>query len=112
MQCSLAINIFQRVKCIRVLLSNAVVLSKLYSEIIGFFVSLFLLWWLRKTVKSDLCVCVYSDVELSFFCVQITTLQRIHSLPKKVFFIVKMWLDASSLEMHTRSVRVSKQCTM
>ena len=106
MQCSLTINIFQRVKCIRVLILNAVVLSKLYSEIIVFLVCLFLLWWLRKTVKSDFFFFAYSDVELSFFCVQITTLQRIQSLAKKVSFIVKMWLDTSSLEMHTLSVKV------
>lgn len=115
MQCSLTINIFQCVKCIRIFILNAVVFSKLYSEIIVFFLSLFLLWWLRKTVKSDLffyLFIAYSDVELSFFCVQITTLQRIQSLAKKVFFIVKMWLDTSSLEMHTLSVQVWKQCTM
>lgn len=44
---------FQRVKCFRVLILDAVFLSKLYSKIIGLFISLFLLWQLRKTVKSD-----------------------------------------------------------
>lgn len=46
----------------RVLILEAVVLSKLYSEIIGLFISLFLLWWLRKKNTQLNPICFFNAV--------------------------------------------------
>ena len=58
---------FPTCKMVRVLILEAVVLSKLHSKIIGLFISLFLLW-LRKTVKSDFFFfnAVMADLEFLF----------------------------------------------